>query len=306
MRNILVKYIRNPFFVFSKLGRMGLLNWMSDRSYLKIIYWSTFHRRLDLKNPKSFNEKIQWLKLYDRKNIYITMVDKYAVKDYIANIIGDKYIIPTYGVWDSFDDINFDILPNQFVLKCTHDSGGLVIVRDKSLLDIRKAKRKLERCLKRNYFWIGREWPYKGVKPRIIAEKYLEEEGHIVPEDYKIYCINGKPKYIVVFHNRFDDSKPNSETVYDLNWIPQNISLDDHFLISDEVREKPKCLDELISISEKLCKNHAQVRLDFYIIDNTIYFGEITLSTASGFQPMIPEEIDLALGKELRLPEVGS
>lgn len=296
------KYISNPFLIYVKMGSLGLLNWVSDERYLKFAFWCIFHKRLDLDNPRSFNEKIQWLKLYDRKPLYTTLVDKYAVKKYVARIIGEKYIIPTLGVWDRFDDIDFSSLPEQFVLKCTHDSGGLVIVKDKNTLDRIAAKKKIERCLKRNFYWWAREWPYKNVKPRIIAEKYMEEKGHMVPEDYKIYCMNGKPKYIVVFHNRFDDSKPNSETVYDINWVPQHISLDDHFEISDEVSERPECLDDLLDIAERLCKNHAQVRLDFYIIENSIYFGEITLSTASGFQPMIPKEMDRILGEELKLP----
>lgn len=295
------EFFVNPVARFDILSSRGLLDWMDDETYLRKYYKLRMGKELNLENPQTFNEKLQWLKLHDRKDIYTTMVDKYEVKKYVSNIIGEQYIIPTYGVWDRFDDIDFDSLPEQFVLKCTHDSGGLIIVRDKSKLDIKAAKKKINKCLKRNYYSHGREWPYKNVKPRIIAEKYMEDKGRIVPEDYKIYCLNGKPKYIVVFHNRFDPTKEKSETVYDTEWKPQGISLDEHFKISDEITERPKCLNELLTISTAMCKNHSEVRCDFYVIENRIYFGEITLHTASGFQPMIPREIDDILGKELVL-----
>ena len=301
----LIEYIKKPELIWLGMANHGLFNWMSDERFLSIKFRMIFHRKLNLDNPITFNEKIQWLKLYDRKPEYVTMVDKYAVKDYVRNIIGDKYIIPTFGVWNHFDEINFDELPNEFVLKCTHDSGGIVIVRDKRKLDKKAARKKLEKSLKKNFYYIGREWPYKNVQPRIIAEKYIEDPGRVVPEDFKVYCINGFPRYIVVFHNRFDALKPNSETVYDTNWIPQHISLDNHFLISNEIIDKPACLDELLHISKQLCNSFDQVRIDFYIIENKIYFGEITISTASGFQPMIPEEIDRFLGEELKLTKIS-
>ena len=230
------------------------------------------------------------------------MVDKYAVKQYVADKIGENHIIPTLGVWDKFEDIDFDKLPNNFVLKCTHDSGGLVICRDKSKLDMNAAKKKLNKSLKRNYFYAGREWPYKDVKPRIIAEKYLEEKGKTVPEDYKVYCINGKPIYIVVFHNRFNHGEELSETVYNTAWEPQHISLDEHFKVSNIVESVPECLDKMLKYSEILSENICQSRIDFYIVNNHLYFGEITLYTASGFQKMIPEEMDYKLGQMIKLP----
>lgn len=295
--------LKHPSQLFGSLGHRGFFNWMSDKQYLKILFKIRTGQKLNLNNPKTFNEKIQWLKLHDRRPEYTMMVDKYAVKKYVAQKIGKQYIIPTLGVWDKFDDIDFDKLPDQFVLKCTHDSGGLVICRDKSQFDIGAARKKINRCLKHNYFWGCREWCYKNVKPRIIAEKYMESPGKVVPEDYKVYCMNGEPKYIVVFHNRFNSNKQLSETVYDVNWQPQHISLDEHFAVSDIVEPKPECLKELLKVTKVLCDNIPQVRVDFYIIDNKIYFGEITLYTASGFQKMIPEEIDLKLGHMLKLPK---
>jgi len=274
-----------------------------DKLFLKAIYYCSFGKELDLKNPKTFNEKLQWLKLYDRKPEYVQMVDKYEAKKYVADIIGDQYIIPTYGVWDSFDEIDFNTLPNQFVLKCTHDSGGLAICRDKSTFNIDDARNKINAALKRNFYYVGREWPYKNIKPRIIAEKYLEDKNRVVPEDYKIYCMNGEPYYTVVFHNRFNQSEELSETVYDIDWNPLPVSFDNHFQVSEIIEPKPNNYDELISVCKKLCSNTIQSRIDFYIVNDRIYFGEITLYTASGFQPMIPEIMDEELGKLIKLPE---
>ena len=161
--------------VVMKLRYHHLLDWMPDEQYLKLMYWAILHRKLDLKNPKTFNEKLQWLKLHDRKTEYTVMVDKYEAKRYVAERIGEQYIIPTLGIWEHFDEINFESLPNQFVLKCTHDSGGLVVCKDKSKLNKSTAREKIERSLKCNYYLSSREWPYKNVPPRIIAEKYMSD-----------------------------------------------------------------------------------------------------------------------------------
>lgn len=180
-----------------------MLSWMNDEKCLGFWYKYRFGTRLNLKNPKTFNEKIQWLKLYDRNPLYTTMVDKYEAKKYVASIIGEEYIIPTLGVWDKFDDIDFDKLPNQFVLKCTHDSGGLAVCKDKKVFDINAARKRINRSLKRNFYWIGREWPYKDVRPRIIAEQYMENsDGRTELSDYKFYCFNGKPEYCHVISDR--------------------------------------------------------------------------------------------------------
>lgn len=295
------------FFKIQGLSARGFLNWIPDEIYLKHLFKARLGYNLNLHNPKTFNEKLQWLKLYDRKPEYTTMVDKYAVKKYVADKIGEQYIIPTLGVWDNPDEIDFDKLPDQFVLKCNHNSGlGMCICRDKSKLNINKVKSELRKGLKQNYYLTGREWPYKDVPRKIIAEKYMEEKNKIVPEDYKIYCMNGEPKYIVVFHNRFNASEKLSETVYDTNWMPQHISLDEHFAISDEVTEKPVWLDEILEITRKLCKDMIQVRIDFYVIENRIYFGEITLHTASGMAKMIPKELDAKLGEMVEISMGGT
>lgn len=305
MINKISSCIKDPHRIFGALARRGFFNWMGDEQYLRWMYRSVFGKEPDLENPRTFNEKIQWLKLHDRRPEYTAMVDKYEVKKYVADKIGEQYIIPTYGVWDHFDEIDFDTLPDQFVLKCTHDSGGVVICRDKAAFDQKAARRKISKSLKKNYYYWGREWPYKNVKPRIIAEQYMESGDKAVPEDYKVYCFHGKPKYIVVFHNRFDSSKELSETVYDTDWIPQGISLDDHFKVSNDIEPKPACLPVMLAFAERLSEGMAQSRIDFYIVDDLLKFGEITLYTASGMQPMIPETLDEVLGREIRIDAGG-
>ena len=190
------EFFVNPVARFDILSSRGLLDWMDDETYLRKYYKLRMGKELNLENPQTFNEKLQWLKLHDRKDIYTTMVDKYEVKKYVSNIIGEQYIIPTYGVWDRFDDIDFDSLPEQFVLKCTHDSGGLIIVRDKSKLDIKAAKKKINKCLKRNYYSHGREWPYKNVKPCVVAEAYMEDDATSELRDYKFFCFDGEVKVL--------------------------------------------------------------------------------------------------------------
>lgn len=285
------------------LSRHSFFNLLPDKPYLKLIYRCKFGKKLDLNNPKSFNEKIQWIKLYDRKPIYNIMADKFAVRQYVKDIIGEEYLIPLINSWDNVEDIDFDKLPNQFVLKCNHNSGlGMCICTDKSKLNIQKVKTDLQKGLEENYYIHGREWCYKDIPRKIIAEEYLKDNDRKVPEDYKVYCFNTKPKYIVVFHNRFNDSETLSETVYDTDWNKIDISLDDHFAISDIVEPKPQCLNLMLDFAQKLSKDTIQSRVDFYIVDKKLKFGEITLYTACGFQPMIPEALDDELGKYLKLP----
>ncbi len=300
------KFLHNPFCIIPALGFRGYLNWIPDKVYLKMLYWIELGKKLNLDNPQTFNEKLQWLKLYDRKPEYAMMVDKYEARKYIADTIGEEYLIPLVGgPWDRFEDIDFNALPDQFVLKCTHDSGSVIICQDKSALDIGETRKKLNTCLVRNLYWHCREWPYKNVKPRIIAEKYMgkiQEGAILAPEDYKIYCFNDVPRLIVVFHDRFNPNKEKSETVYNTEWERQPYSLDAHFQISDIVEPCPKCLDELLTLSAKLCKGFPQIRTDFYIIEGKIYFGELTLHTAAGLISMNPTYIDEMIGNWFVLP----
>ena len=275
---------------------------LSDKTYLKLKYRIVVGKKLDLKNPKTFNEKLQWLKLYDRKPIYTTMVDKYEAKKFVASIIGEEYIIPTLGVYNHFDEIDFDKLPNQFVIKCTHDSGGVVIVKDKEELDIEKAKKKIEKCLKRNYFYSNREWPYKNVKPRIIIEKYMVDNSQKELKDYKLFCFNGTPKITLVCSERFSSDNM-CETFFDVNWKLYSFTENNHRV--DATIKKPKTFDKMLEFSKKLSKNISFVRIDWYEIEKKIYFGEITFFPASGYEKFVPEEFGEEFGAWIKLSREG-
>ena len=295
----LTKYIREPWLIPIALQSKGLGYLIPDTLYLQCAYYNTFGKKLNLKNPKTFNEKLQWLKLYDRKPIYTTMVDKYAAKKYVADIIGEEYIIPTLGVWDRFEDIDFTSLPNQFVLKCTHDSGGLVICKDKSMLNIEDARRKINDSLKRDYYLNGREWPYKNVPRRIIAEKYMSKSDGSIPEDYKVLNFNGNPGIIQVDLDRFINHK---KKLFLPNWTELNF--DFNYPTEKEYSlKKPDTLTERDRLARKLSKEFSFLRTDFYVIDDRIYFGELTLFPASGFGKFSPEEWDERIGKWISLPE---
>ena len=254
-------------------------------------------RKLDLKNPKRFSEKVQWLKLYDRRDEYTQMVDKYEAKNYIAEKLGEEYIIPTLGIWNSFDEIDFDKLPNKFVLKSTHDSGGVVICKDKNTFDIEHAKNILNRSLKRNYYYVGREWPYKNVKPRIIAEEFVEDMDELV--EYKIFCFNGKAKVVLVCKGKaHSNERTNDYCDLELNRLPFTVL----FPNSKGELNKPEELTKMIELSEKISKDIPLLRNDFYLSNGKIYFGELTFYHNSGTQKFSPEEWDYKLGEMLELP----
>lgn len=295
----LKRFLENPHRVFSVLANRGLLNWQSDERFLKLQFRARMGKPLNLKEPRTFNEKLQWLKLYDRKPEYTQMVDKYEVKAYVAKLIGEEYIIPTLGVWDRFEDIDFDVLPAQFVLKCTHDSGGLVICKDKSKLDKAAAKAKIEKSLKRNYYLSGREWPYKNVKPRIIAEKYMVDESGIELKDYKVFCYNGQPKAVQVDFDRFIEHKRN---VYSPQWELLDVGIQ-YPRDPNRIIEKPKKLEEMLRLAERLSTGIPHIRTDFYIIKDKIYFGELTFYHGSGYEKFTPEEWDVTFGSWIRLPK---
>ncbi len=269
-----------------------------DALYLKLRYYMRFHKRLNLKNPRTYNEKTQWLKLYDRKREYINLVDKAAVKDYVAERIGKQYIIPTLGVWDRFDDIDFDSLPDKFVLKCTHDSGGVFICTNKAEFDIEKVRKEITTRLRTNYYWHTREWLYKSVKPRIIAEKYMVDESGVELKDYKVFCFGGQVKLIHVDFDRFAEHKRN---VYSPEWELQDVGIN-YPRDPKRIIQRPDCLDEMVSLASKLSADIPHVRADFYIIKDKIYFGELTFYHASGFAKYTPAEWDKKIGDWIKLP----
>lgn len=270
-----------------------------DRAYIQMYYFAHFKKFCNLKNPKTYNEKLNWLKLHDKNPIYTRIVDKFEAKEYVKDIIGDQYIIPTLGVWDNFDDIDFDELPQQFVLKCTHDSEGLVIVKDKDKLDKEMAKNKIESALKQNFFYIGREWPYKNVKPRIIAEKYMEDHIDGELRDYKFFCFDGEPKAMFVASDRASDNV--KFDYFDLNF--NHLDIKQKYPHAEQPLRKPVTFEKMIELSKVLSKGFPHVRVDFYEVDGQLYFGELTFYHFSGYMPFEPNKWDKIFGDWIKLPQ---
>jgi len=293
-------YLNDPFSFITRLIIMFPHLIWSDKVFLKLKYYTYFHRWLDFDNPKTFNEKIQWLKVYNRCSDYVNMVDKSKAKQYAAKIIGEKYMIPTLGVFETVDEIDFDKLPKQFVLKCTHDSGGIVVCKDKTTLDIAGAKKKLKAGLRTNFFWKTREWPYKQVKPRIIAEQYMEDKDTNELRDYKFFCFNGEPKIMFVATER---QKEGTETKFDFFDTDYNhLDIINGHPMADVPPQKPKNFDLMLSLAMKLSQGIPHVRIDFYEVNGKVFFGEFTFSHWSGNMPFEPEEWDYQLGEWLSLP----
>ena len=286
-------------YTFVHFVSAGFFNGWSDEKFLRMLFKRSMGYELDLDNPQTFNEKLQWLKLRDKKPLYTTLVDKYEVKKYVADKIGEEYIIPTLGIWDSVDEIDFDSLPEQFVLKCTHDSGGVIVCRDKSKLDIAAAKERLRKRLKVNYYYLCREWPYKDVKPRIIAEKYMEDFGHSALPVYKIFCFDGKPEIIQAITN--DKQKNESIDYFDTDW--NKLELRQNFPNSPEPLPKPVMLDEMLKLAEKLSAGFSFIRIDLYCINGKTFFSEFTFFSDAGLTPFVPDKWDRILGDRITLPE---
>ena len=274
---------------------------MPDKPYLQLYYLAKLKKVLHLKNPKSFNEKLQWLKLYDRKKIYTTMVDKYEVKKYVADKIGDSYIIPTLGVWDKAENIDFEKLPDRFVLKCTHDSGGLVVCRDKSRLDLDRTREILQKSLRNDFYSEAREWPYKNVKRRIIAEKFMEDENQkngLI--DYKFYCFDGKPRFLYVSKG-LEDHATASISFLDLDWSFSPFQRSDYKGF-ETLPEKPAGYETMLKLAEQLSAGFSFLRVDLYEIGEKIYFSELTFTPCGGTMTFTPPEWDDKIGQWLILP----
>lgn len=290
--------IQSPKEIIIKVIRSKPVSFcLSDERALCILYRLKMCKRLKLNPPVTFNEKLQWLKLYDRNPLYTKLSDKFEVRKYISETIGDNYLIPLLGVWDNFDEINFETLPNQFVLKCTHDSGSIVICKDKKRFDYEKAKKKINKSLKRNYYYIGREWPYKNIKPRIICEEYMVDESGVELKDYKFFCFNGEPEAMFVATDRGIDTRFD---FYDMQF--NHIPFMQHYKNATKEINKPAGFDEMVKLSKVLSKEIPHVRVDFYDIYGKIYFGELTFFHFSGFQRFEPERYDEIFGSWIRLP----
>ena len=273
--------------------------YISDKTYLKLLYETRIGKKLNLKNPITFDEKLQWLKLYDRKNEYTIWADKYEVRNYVAEKLGEQYLIPLLGVWNSADELKLDDLPEQFVLKCTHDSASVCICTNKKNFDWNAAMDKLQKSLNQNYYWHSREWPYKNITPRIIAEAYMTDESGTELKDYKIYTFGGEPYLIQVDFDRFHNHQRNLYTT-EWEYIDETIeySKDPNVKIA-----KPEHLEEMLECSRKLAVGTISLRTDFYSINGKIYFGEITFYQEAGFAHFEHEEFAKKLGDQIKLPK---
>jgi len=291
-------YTKNPRKLVRTLGARNCLNWIPDKQYLKMVYYAETGAKLDLDNPTTFNEKIQWLKLYDRNPLYIKTSDKFEVRKYIADKIGDEYLIPLLNVWETVDDIDFDLLPESFVLKCTHGSTSNIICKNKNNLEIDSTKALISKWMKRNWFWFGREWPYKHIPPRIIAEAYMVDESGYELKDYKFFCFNGIPRLIQVHFDRYTNSKIK---FFDTNWNYLPIS-SRYKTDPDKIIKKPERFYTMLDLAGKLSVGFPYMRVDFYSIGNSIFVGELTLYPASGFGMFSPDEWNYTLGGWIDLP----
>lgn len=296
---MLQKFLFDPQVRMGYLTELGVYDRMSDEEFLKMKFKHLMGKELDLENPQTFNEKLQWLKLYNRKPEYTMMVDKYKVRQYIKEKLGEEYLIPLLGAWDDPDEINFETLPEQFVLKCNHNSGlGMCICKDKSKLDVQKVREGLHQGLKENYFRKNREWPYKNVPRKVIAEKYMTDESGVELKDYKVLCFNGEPKLIELHRGRFEN---HYQDFYDVNCKKTEIEQPCD-PVSDITIEKPVFWDEMMEKSRILAEGLPHVRVDWYFSEGHLYFGELTFFDGSGFCAF-KGNWDQTLGQWITLPE---
>lgn len=302
-KDTLKKWADNPWKIGISFARRGWLNRLPDKLYLSIMYRAHLKKKIDWKNPKTFNEKLQWLKLYDRDPRYCEMVDKYAAKRYVEERIGCEYVVPTLaGPWSSPEEIDFDALPDQFVLKTTHDCGGVVICKDKNTFDRQAAKSFLWKHLRENYYLTCREWPYKDVKPRIFAEEYLAELDEDL-KDYKFFCFDGMPRLMFIASERQSKDSETKFDFYDMDFTHLPI-INGHPNSSQEI-QKPKNFERMKELAAVLSKDIPHLRVDFYECDGKLYLGELTFSHWGGFVPFEPDEWDEIIGSWLTLPRRG-
>lgn len=299
--NKAAKFLVNRQARFNFLSAKGLYNHIPDEEYIKKQYKVYTGKKLNLVTPKSFNEKMQWLKLNDRKPIYTKLVDKYLVRRFVTAVLGEEFLIPLLGVWDSAEKIDFEKLPDSFVLKCNHNSGeGMCICKEKSQVDFSSVKCELNYAMGRNYWQHAREWPYKNVERKIIAEKYMEDDSGTELKDYKFFTFGGKVAFIEVDYNRFTDHHRN---FYTPKWeyVPFTTCYPTD---AKHKIAKPCCLERMIESAEKLAYAAGTpkfVRVDMYIVDNKIYFGEMTFYHGAGYEKFVPEEYGIRLGNMIKI-----
>ncbi len=287
--------------LFDNLIHYGLLNWMGDRSYLNLVYWANFGKKIDWDHPRSFNEKIQWLKLNDRNTVYTTIVDKLKMKEWVSSKIGEGFTIPTLGVWDTPDDIDFEKLPNQFVLKWNHDSGSIIVCKDKKTFSQIEAIKHLKRGYKVNGFNYGREWPYLNVVPKVFAEVYMEDPATQELRDYKFFTFNGEVKLLLIASERQKEGVDTKFDFYDMNL--NHIDMRNQHENALTPPPPPTNFLLMKQIAEKLSKDFTHLRVDFYEVDGKVYVGELTLYHGSGFMTFSPERWYNILGDWIELPQ---
>ena len=293
------KFFIDNDYRFLVLTGLGLKGNMSNEEFLKRMYQIKMNQELVLENPILYTEKLQWLKLYDQRPEYTVMVDKYEVKKYVANKIGSEYVIPLLGVWENAEDIDFDLLPEKFVLKTTHDSGSYVVCKNKCELDILATRKRMEKFLRRKYYNHNREWPYKNVKPRVIAETYMEDSVYGELRDYKFFTFAGKPKVLYIAQGRGSGNETVADFFdMDFNHLPFTI---DHNM-ADVPPEKPLNFELMKKLAEKLSEGTPQLRVDFYEVNGKVYFGEMTFFHCSGMAPFHPVEWNRIFGEWVSLP----
>jgi len=298
----IIKALKNPKIAILYFLSFRIFRIIPDSLYLKLKYRLIFGKKLDLKNPKTFNEKLQWLKLHDRNPLYIQLVDKYEVRKYIEKVLGSEYLIPLLGVYNNFEEIDFDALPNEFVLKPTHTSGDIFICRDKSKIDFVKLKKEVNRWLKREYYWLHREWPYKNIKPRIICEPLIKTNDDTLPNDYKFHCFHGEPDNVMVCMER--ESGEPKFYFFDSKWNLLRYNISGINAPHDFTLPKPERIDEMFSIAKRLSEGFPFVRVDLYYENDKIYFGELTFYPQSGFDPNLLPETDLLFGDKIKLDKI--
>ncbi|MBQ7663640.1 MAG: glycosyl transferase [Bacteroidaceae bacterium] len=302
--NKFVKGLKKPYLILPHFWMACSRFINSDEMYLKVLYRLCHGKKLNLGHPVTYTEKLQWLKLHNTSELCTQLVDKYGVREYIKEKIGEKYLIPLLGVWEHFDDIDFDKLPDRFVLKTNHGSGGVIICKDKSVLNKESAKRTLEKSLKKNYFWVGREYPYRNVPPRIIAEKFMEDDEGNPPVDYKFFCFDGEPQVLFYASERFNSQGlPPKFDYYDiaLNHLP--VRSKGHENAVQKLQMFPQ-FEEMKQLARILSEGFPHVRVDLYLVDGKIYFGEMTFHHDGGLVPFIPEDWDKKFGDMIKLPNV--
>ena len=301
MANRWQKFKNNPLIVLKYVWDRLAPFIKDDVFYSKVRYFLYMHEFLNLEHPTTYSEKLQWIKLYYHNPEYTRLVDKLAVKEYVSEKIGSEYIIPTLAVYDRVEDIDFEKLPQQFVLKCIHDSGGLVICKDKAKLDINKAKEKLSTSLKRDYYIRTREWPYRDVPKKIIAEQYMEDEEYHELRDYKFFCYGGVPKTLFIAANRSSKNSEMTIDFFDMEFNNLHI-ISGHPNSTTEI-QKPKCFDEMKQLATKLSEGMPEVRVDFYEVNGKVYFGEFTFFNNGGHRKYKPNKWNKIFGDWIVLPE---